>query len=234
MGELLLDGDRPTTAPTIAEYLRARAGEDPLRRAVARAVIAIAEAAGPVAFRLAQGELPGDPAHIVGTNTGGDQQKALDVAAHEHFLRALRAAGVQAVASEEAEEVALGAPDGLVSVAMDPIDGSSSIGIGALLGTLFAVLPAADGTEFYRQTGRSDAGRRLRVVRPLGRSRLHRRATAWPSPPSIRPIACSGSSVEKVTIPKRHFRDRVQRLGAPALAPRRAGLCRRLPGRARR
>jgi fructose-1,6-bisphosphatase I len=155
MGELLLDGDRPTTAPTIADYLWARAGEDPLRRAVARAVIAIAEAAGPVAFRLAQGELPGDPAHIVGTNTGGDQQKALDVAAHEHFLRALRAAGVQAVASEEAEEVALGAPDGLVSVAMDPIDGSSSIGIGALLGTLFAVLPAADGTEFYRQTGRS-------------------------------------------------------------------------------
>ena len=154
MAELWLDGDRATTAPTIAEYVQARVGADPLRRATARAVIAIAEAAGPVAFRLAQGELPGNPAHLVGTNTGGDQQKALDVGAHEHFLRALREAGVQAVASEEAEEVAPGAADGLVSVAMDPIDGSSGIGIGALLGTLFAVLPAADGLEFYRQPGR--------------------------------------------------------------------------------
>ena len=33
-----------------------------------------------------------------------------------------------------------GDPDGLVAVAIDPIDGSGSIGIGALLGTLFAVL----------------------------------------------------------------------------------------------
>jgi fructose-1,6-bisphosphatase I len=38
---------------------------------------------------------------------------------------------------------------------MDPIDGSSSIGVGALLGTLFAVLPAKGGTEFYRQPGRA-------------------------------------------------------------------------------
>ena len=112
MAELWLDGDRATTAPTIAGYLEAHTGADPLRRAAARAVIAIADAAGPVAFRLAQGELPGDPAHLVGTNTGGDQQKALDVGAHEHFLRALRDAGVQAVASEEAEEVGGRVPGG--------------------------------------------------------------------------------------------------------------------------
>lgn len=153
MGELKLDGDAPVRSLTITDYLAGWAGDDPLRRAVARAVDAIAIAAAPVAFRLAQGELPGDPAHIVGTNTGGDHQKALDVGAHEHFLAALRAAGVQAVASEEAEEVAEGDPQGLVSVAMDPIDGSSGIGIGALLGTLFAVLPARDGLEFYRQPG---------------------------------------------------------------------------------
>ena len=172
MGELLLDGDRPTMAPTIAEYLRARAGEDPLRRAVARAVIAIAEAAGPVAFRLAQGELPGDPAHIVGTNTGGDQQKALDVAAHEHFLRALRAAGVQAVASEEAEEVALwrARRAGLCGHGPDRrLQQHRHRGAAR-----HAVRrPARRRRHGVLPPDRAQhPGRRLRVLRPLGRSRL--------------------------------------------------------------
>ena len=84
MSGLRLEGDREPGAPTLANHLRDWAGSDPMRGAVARAVGAIADAAGPVAFRLAQSELPGDPARSVGTNTGGDSQKALDVATHEH------------------------------------------------------------------------------------------------------------------------------------------------------
>ena len=142
---LSLPGDRDPIAPSIETFLQDWASEDVTRTAVARVVAAVAEAAVPLAHRLARGELPGDPKASVGVNTGGDTQKALDVAAHDHFVRALTAAGVRAILSEEAEEVVAGADDGSLAVAIDPIDGSGSIGIGAPLGTLFGVYPAGLG-----------------------------------------------------------------------------------------
>ena len=114
---------------------------------MAAIVAAVTAAAAPLAYRLARGELPGDPKRIVGTNTVGDKQKALDVASHDYFVTRLTEAGARSILSEEAEGVIAGDPDGLVAVAIDPIDGSGSIGIGALLGTLFAVFPAVDGSE---------------------------------------------------------------------------------------
>ena len=157
---------------------------------------------------------------IVGTNTGGDQQKALDVAAHEHFLRALRAAGVQAVASEEAEEVALGEPDGLDSVAMDPIDGSSSIGIGALLGTLFAVLPAATARSSTARPGaRSWPPATFRsATRSISASRRGDGRDHRDFDPADRVFRIA---VENVTIPKRTseiaFNASVRRHWAPGV-----------------
>lgn len=114
---------------------------------------AIFRALPPLAARLAAGRLHGDPDAIVGTNDSGDRQKALDVAAHDHLIAALRAAGVRQVLSEEAEDVALLNPDGAYDVAMDPIDGSGSIGIGAPLGMLFGILPAAP--EGFLRPGRA-------------------------------------------------------------------------------
>ena len=106
-------GDSTPRAPSVEAFLAARtdSGE---RKGAARVVAAIAEAAVPLARRLARGELPGDPQKRVGVNTAGDTQKALDVAAHEHFVRALVSAGVAAILSEEADEVIQGAPDGAV------------------------------------------------------------------------------------------------------------------------
>ncbi|MBI1171091.1 class 1 fructose-bisphosphatase [bacterium] len=106
-------------------------------------VLAIARAVPPMALRLAQGRIFGDPTAIVGINDSGDRQKALDVAAHDHMIAALGAAGVRQVLSEEAEAVILLNPGAAFDVAIDPIDGSGSIGIGAPLGLLFTVLPAA-------------------------------------------------------------------------------------------
>lgn len=116
-------------------------------------VLAIADAVIPLADRLAAGRLDGEPDAIVGINESGDKQKALDLAAHEHMLAALRSAGVARVLSEEAESVIELNPDGAWDVAIDPIDGSGSIGIGAPLGTLFSILPtAADG---FLRSGRA-------------------------------------------------------------------------------
>lgn len=116
-------------------------------------VLALAGAVPALGARLAAGVLPGDPAAIVGTNDSGDKQKALDVGAHDHMIAALRGCGVRMVLSEEAEEVVLLDPAGAYDVAIDPIDGSGSIGIGAPLGMLFSILPAAP--EGFLRPGRA-------------------------------------------------------------------------------
>lgn len=145
---LRLPQDGPPSAGLLEDHLPDRGG-------VERIVLAIAAALPPLVARLAAGRIPGDPTAIVGVNDSGDRQKALDVGAHEHMLAALRAAGVRQVLSEEAEEVAVLTPGGAWDVAIDPIDGSGSIGIGAPLGLLFAVYPA--GAEGFLRSGRAVA-----------------------------------------------------------------------------
>lgn len=142
---LRLPNDGEPTGTPLEHFLAHKGGH-------AEIVAAIARAVPPLARRLAEGRICGDPTAIVGTNDSGDRQKALDVGAHDHMLAALRAAGVRQVLSEEAIDVISLNPDGLWDVAIDPIDGSGSIGIGAPLGLLFSVLPAAP--EGFFRTGR--------------------------------------------------------------------------------
>lgn len=149
MNCLNLDTDDVVRGSTIAAYLTAWAGIDGDCQALAALVVRIAEASIPLAGRLAQGQLPGDPSSVIGVNQSGDKQKALDIAAHEHFLDVLGDMSVARVLSEEAEDVIALDPSGRFDVAIDPIDGSGSIGIGAPLGALFCVFPAGD--SFLRQ-----------------------------------------------------------------------------------
>ncbi|MDP5306066.1 class 1 fructose-bisphosphatase [Paracoccus spongiarum] len=142
---LKLPNDGPATGRPLEDAL---AGPGP-----AAIIRAIADALPPLAARLAAGRLHGDPEALVGTNDSGDRQKALDVAAHDHLIAALRAAGVRQVLSEEAEAVIVLNPGGGFDVAIDPIDGSGSIGIGAPLGLLFCILPAAP--EGFLRPGRA-------------------------------------------------------------------------------
>ena len=142
---LKLPNDGPATGRLLSQVLT---GEGP-----AAIVRAIAEAQPPLMRRLAAGRLHGDPTEIVGVNDTGDKQKALDVGAHHHMIEVLCRAGVRQVLSEEAEAVIPLNPGGAWDVAMDPIDGSGSIGIGAPLGMLFSILPAAP--EGFLRTGES-------------------------------------------------------------------------------
>lgn len=136
------------TAPALSRHLSGWAGTDHQRRALTGIVEAIAAASVPLARRLALGALQGDPAAPVGTNDSGDAQKALDVAAHDRMLAALAAASVARVLSEEAADPIRLSEGGLYDVAIDPVDGSGSIGIGAQLGLFFVVFPA--GATFLR------------------------------------------------------------------------------------
>ncbi|MCT9000440.1 class 1 fructose-bisphosphatase [Chelativorans intermedius] len=145
---LELAGDRSVSAPSLSRFLSEWAGADGGRCALAGLVSTIAEAAVPLALRLALARLPGDPAAPVAKNDSGDIQKALDLGAHTYILDALRKASVARVVSEEAGAPILLNEAGLLDVAIDPIDGSGSIGTGAPLGLLFAVFPK--GESFLR------------------------------------------------------------------------------------
>ncbi len=108
----------------------------------AAVVAACAEAAIDVSALIGRGSLGGDLAAQGQQNSDGDVQKALDVLAHERFTQALRGAPVAEVASEEADGIMVlksGAP---LAVAIDPLDGSSNIGVNMAVGTIFGIRPA--------------------------------------------------------------------------------------------
>ncbi len=129
---------------TLDSYLAAFARGDAICGAVADVVARIAAGAIALADLTAQGTLAGPMAAVLRRSAGGDEQKALDLRAHEIFLDALQGAPVAALASEEADEaIALtkGAP---LAVALDPLDGSKNIDVNAGIGSIFAILPRGD------------------------------------------------------------------------------------------
>jgi len=139
---LHLANDQRSTAPTLEAWRTNLTGTD---QDLGRIITTIAKASIPLADRLALGYLTGNPAEIVGLNDSGDPQKAMDVAAHDHLMSELATCSIHSVLSEEAEDVILLDPIAPFSIAIDPIDGSGSIGIGAPLGLLFCVFPSEGG-----------------------------------------------------------------------------------------
>lgn len=96
---------------------------------------------------IQRGPLGGALGAAVGQNTGGDQQKALDVMADEAFADALAQTSVRHYASEERDTVCTFAPQGRYALAIDPLDGSSNIDVNVSIGTIFSIFPAADTPE---------------------------------------------------------------------------------------
>ncbi|SNX70125.1 D-fructose 1,6-bisphosphatase [Cereibacter ovatus] len=93
---------------------------------------------------ISRNGLEDDLAAGVGTNAGGDGQKALDVIADDAFREALTGSAVAFYASEEQDDVVtLGA--GSLALAIDPLDGSSNIDVNVSIGTIFSIFPAAEG-----------------------------------------------------------------------------------------
>jgi fructose-1,6-bisphosphatase I len=128
----------------LEDYLRAAAGDEPLRRDTGRVVLAMAGAGRQVADLLAAGPLAGNLAAHRGDTAFGDTQKELDLRSNEIVLDALRAAPVRSVASEEMDDPLALDPAAKLVVAVDPLDGSSNIDTNAPIGTIFSVLPALD------------------------------------------------------------------------------------------
>jgi len=80
-------------------------------------------------------------AGVTGTqNTGGEQQKQLDVLANIRFSRALKKGGeVCAIVSEEEEEIIEVNNSSSYIITIDPLDGSSNIDVNVSVGTIFSI-----------------------------------------------------------------------------------------------
>lgn len=126
---------------TLQTHLQTWAGDDPRNHQVAETIQAIADAAVELSELIHQGPLMGELGATVGANQHGDEQKALDVQAHEAFLCALRDAPVAVVGSEEADQPLVMNKQAPLAVNLDPLDGSSNIDVNVSIGTIFSVLP---------------------------------------------------------------------------------------------
>jgi fructose-1,6-bisphosphatase I len=137
----------------LESYLDLCAGRRPALLPVCEAVLNIANAGRQIAKILARGPLAGSLSNVVGESRDGDGQKTLDVIAHDTIRLALQNSRVKYFASEEADEPEILNPDGVLAVAVDPLDGSSNIDTLAPIGTIFSILPAHHDAPFL-QAGR--------------------------------------------------------------------------------
>jgi fructose-1,6-bisphosphatase len=101
-----------------------------------------------IAWLVGQGKR-GPSGHAGTTNSQGEAQMALDVAANETFLRTLEWGGhLAAMASEEMEApyaIPPTFPAGRYLLVFDPLDGSSNIDVNVSVGSIFSVLRAPEG-----------------------------------------------------------------------------------------
>ncbi len=129
-------------------------GTDTRTRAVAAAVGAIAGASVTISELIGQGALAGitGAAHG-GANADGDVQKDLDVKADEAILAALKDVPYAALASEESDTLVMGDPLAPISIAYDPLDGSSNIDTNMTVGTIFSIIPNEAGVAPFSAPG---------------------------------------------------------------------------------
>lgn len=152
------------TAPTLEDYLAAYRAGDAAMAAAARTLTVLARAAVTVRETIMLGALGTAFDGVRGTrNADGDAQKDLDVLADEIFLEAVSSAPVALYASEEREHPVVLDREGLVALAIDPLDGSSNIDTNLSIGTIFSLLPVgadpdADALRPFLQPGNTQLG----------------------------------------------------------------------------
>lgn len=139
---------------TLQNRMDAEAGPDPLRQAVKEAVAALAQAAIDISDLTCRGALAGITGEAQGRNSDGDVQKDLDVRADQIIRAALGALPIAVLASEEMAGLDILNPGGPISVAFDPLDGSSNINTNISVGTIFSIMPTPpDASAAFTQAG---------------------------------------------------------------------------------
>ena len=146
---------------TLRSHLDRSASQTPHGAAVGEVIEAIATAAVDLAALIADGPLAGITGRVDGVNADGDQQKDIDVVADDIMRRALKAAPVAAILSEEAALPETLDPEAPLCVAIDPLDGSANLENNISVGTIFSIRPRGNdilSTFFEPGTAQCAAG----------------------------------------------------------------------------
>jgi fructose-1,6-bisphosphatase I len=142
------------TDTTLFRHTSGYAGQDEFRLAVAAVVDAFAIASIEISELVGRGALAGITGQAHGAvNADGDDQKDLDVHADQIIRRALADVPYAALVSEEAEAAEVGDAAALISIAYDPLDGSSNIETNMTVGTIFSIMPASVGETPFSGKG---------------------------------------------------------------------------------
>jgi fructose-1,6-bisphosphatase I len=146
---------------TLRSYLDRSTSQTPHGAGVGAVIEAIAGAALELAALIADAPLAGITGGSGGINADGDQQKDIDVVADQLMRRALRAAPVAAVLSEEAALPEIFRPEAPLCVVIDPLDGSANLENNISVGTIFSIRPRGNdiiSTFFEPGTAQVAAG----------------------------------------------------------------------------
>lgn len=151
---------------TLDEYLaraeqRYRSNAEASARDEASCVRALASACSKIGRFVRRAGLNDVKAFVEGkngtVNVHGEEQAALDEAAHDACVHELLKVGACAwIASEESEEIIAADPKGRIAVVFDPLDGSSNIECGVGVGTIFGLVSAdakSNVESVYRRRG---------------------------------------------------------------------------------
>lgn len=130
---------------TLEEFLEGGAGADNANQAVISTILKLAKASAQLSAIIADGDNNSGLGDEGQSNVQGERQKHLDVLSNQLFVSAAAASPVRFLLSEEEEEPLALVPDGVLSLAVDPLDGSSNIDINAPIGSIFALYPALPG-----------------------------------------------------------------------------------------
>ena len=131
-------------AMSLHQYMGDGGGTELPRRAVADTVVALAQASIEISDLICSGALAGITGQAQGRNADGDIQQDLDVRADRIIRMALRSLPIAALASEEAALPEFMSPAAPISVAIDPLDGSSNINTNMSVGTIFSIVRTPD------------------------------------------------------------------------------------------
>ena len=146
---------------TLRSHLDRPAADTPHGSAIAAVIEALAAASIDLADLIADGPLAGITGRHSGINSDGDMQKDIDVAADAMMRKALCAAPVAAILSEEGELPKILDADAPLCVAIDPLDGSANLENNISVGTIFSIRPRGNdivSTFFEPGTAQCAAG----------------------------------------------------------------------------
>lgn len=122
--------------------------EDGCPRELISLIRTVLAACKEISFRVGQGALSGVLGSTLDENIQGETQKKLDVLTNQLLKDILLESGyVKAIASEEEDYTVAGNPDAKYIVAFDPLDGSSNTDINSLVGTIFSIMEASEGSD---------------------------------------------------------------------------------------